>query len=161
MTMPQIAAVPRLTTLEEALALGRDETIALHERYLNPRMMKVYEFIGIDRVPVRAEGAYFWDGSGTRYTDVLSAFGTLALGHNPPPVLAALDVLRARGTPNLVEGPSPLAAALAPKQRTRRCWLIGGDMAENVHAIERATGRRRGASGARDGGGEIERHCRV
>jgi putrescine aminotransferase len=111
--MTHATATCKIITLEEALALKREEVIGLHEQYLNPRMMKVYEFIGLNHVPVRAEGAHFWDASGTRYTDVLSAFGALAFGHNPPELLNALEMLRDRGVPNMVDGPGPLPAALA------------------------------------------------
>jgi putrescine aminotransferase len=149
--MFQAAAPSRLITLAEALTLNRGDVIRLHERHLNPRMMKVYEFIGLDHIPVRAEGVYFWDDSGTRYTDLLSAFGTLAFGHNPPRVLNALALLHSSGTPNLVDGPSPLAAALAsnlallaPGALRRAYFANSGTEAVDaaVKLARSATGRR-------------------
>lgn len=41
-------------------------------------------------VPVRAEGAYFWDYDGTRYLDYHGAFGPPILGHGHPAVTRAV-----------------------------------------------------------------------
>lgn len=41
-------------------------------------------------VPVRAEGAYFWDCDGTRYLDYHAAFGPPILGHGHPDVNRAV-----------------------------------------------------------------------
>jgi putrescine aminotransferase len=107
------AAARKLIGLEEALSRPRDDVIRTHNRRMNPRMMSVYEFIGLNNIPARAQGPYFWDTDGRRYTDFLSAFGTLAFGHNPQRLLDALQRVQSAGIPNLVEGPSRLAAALA------------------------------------------------
>ncbi len=122
--MPQTATARAATaragliSLEQALHAERDEVIRQHERHLNPRMMKVYEFIGLDNIPVRASGPYFWDADGRQYIDFLSAFATLAFGHNPPRLLAALRRVHEIDFPNMAEGPSPLAGALAENLAT-------------------------------------------
>ena len=88
----------------------------LHERHLNPQMVKVLTTIGFDRRYVRAEGAYLYDEEGNRYLDLLSGFGVFALGRNHPTVTRALtDVLHA-DLPNLVQlDVSALAGMLAER----------------------------------------------
>jgi putrescine aminotransferase len=101
----------RLIRLRQALDADREEVIGQHVRHLSSRAMKLYQFIGLNQIPVRALGPHFWDASGRRYTDVLSSFGTVNYGHNHPRLTAALNEVIEY--PNLVEGPSALAGALA------------------------------------------------
>jgi ornithine--oxo-acid transaminase len=85
------------------LAERAGESFSLHEKYLNGQMVRVLKTIGFDRHYTRAEGAYLYDKSGTRYLDLLSGFGVFALGRNHPTVKKALrDVLDA-DLPNLVQ----------------------------------------------------------
>jgi len=42
-------------------------------------------------VPLKAEGAYFWDADGTRYLDYHGAFGPPILGHSYPSVTRAVQ----------------------------------------------------------------------
>ena len=69
----------------------------LHERYLNPAFVKMIRTIGFDKNYVRGEGAR---GSSmpraTRYLDLLTGWGMLALGRNHPRVRSILE--RARRT---------------------------------------------------------------
>jgi putrescine aminotransferase len=101
----------QLIRLRQALNADRQRVIGQHVRHLSARAMKLYEFIGLDQIPVRALGSHFWDTSGRRYTDFLSSFGTMNYGHNHPHLTAALNEVVEY--PNLVEGPSALAGALA------------------------------------------------
>jgi diaminobutyrate-2-oxoglutarate transaminase len=50
-------------------------------------------------VPVRASGMVIEGADGRRYLDCLSGAGTLALGHNHPVVLEALQGVLDRGAP--------------------------------------------------------------
>jgi ornithine--oxo-acid transaminase len=100
----------------DELSTRAGEKFTLHERYLNPQMVRVLKTIGFDRHYARAEGAYLYDNAGGRYLDLLSGFGVFALGRNHPTVKRALaDVLEA-DLPNLVQlDVSPLAGLLAER----------------------------------------------
>jgi ornithine--oxo-acid transaminase len=94
------------------LADRAGESFALHEKYLNPQMVRVLKTIGFDRHYTRAEGQYLFDGAGTRYLDLLAGFGVFALGRNHPTVKKAiLDVLDA-DLPNLVQMDASLLSGL-------------------------------------------------
>jgi glutamate-1-semialdehyde 2,1-aminomutase len=46
---------------------------------------------GTPRFVQRAQGAYFWDAEGTRYTDYIGSWGPMILGHGHPAVLEAVQ----------------------------------------------------------------------
>ncbi|HXN34050.1 MAG TPA: aminotransferase class III-fold pyridoxal phosphate-dependent enzyme, partial [Polyangiaceae bacterium] len=100
----------------DELAPRAGEKFALHERYLNPQMVRMLKTIGFDRHYTRAEGAYLFDKAGHRTLDLLSGFGVFAVGRNHPTVKRALmDVLGA-DLPNLVQmDVSPLAGLFAER----------------------------------------------
>ncbi|MDI7276237.1 MAG: ornithine--oxo-acid transaminase [Anaerolineae bacterium] len=58
--------------------------IALEERY-NAR-----NYLPLDVVLTRGEGAWVWDVEGRRYLDCLSAYSALNQGHNHPRIVAAM-----------------------------------------------------------------------
>ena len=94
------------------LADRAGESFALHEKYLNPQMVRVLKTIGFDRHYTRAEGQYLFDGAGARYLDLLAGFGVFALGRNHPTVKKAIaDVLEA-DLPNLVQMDASLLSGL-------------------------------------------------
>ena len=88
------------------------KSFALHERYLNPQMVRVLKTIGFDRHYVRAEGQYLFDRAGERYLDLLSGFGVFAVGRNHPTVKKALQDVIAADLPNLVQMDVSLLAGL-------------------------------------------------
>jgi ornithine--oxo-acid transaminase len=98
-----------------ALLEGRArDKFRLHEDHLNGQMVKVLRTIGYDRHYERATGPYLWDEAGDRYLDLLSGFGTFALGRNHPAVRAALREVIDADWPNLVQlDVSPLSGLLA------------------------------------------------
>ena len=98
-----------------ALLEGRArDKFRLHEDHLNGQMVKVLRTIGYDRHYVRATGPYLWDEAGDRYLDLLSGFGTFALGRNHPAIRAALREVIDADWPNLVQlDVSPLSGLLA------------------------------------------------
>lgn len=102
--------------ISELIDQRRSEKFALHERYVNPQMVRMLKTIGFDRHYVRAEGPYLFDDKGERYLDLLSGFGVFALGRNHPKVIQVLqDVLSAK-LPNLVQlDVSVLAGLLAER----------------------------------------------
>lgn len=86
----------------------------LHEEHLNQQMVKVLRTIGYDRHYTRAVGPYLYDDQEQRYLDLLSGFGTFALGRNHPTVRNALTEVLAADLPNLVQlDVSPLSGLLA------------------------------------------------
>jgi ornithine--oxo-acid transaminase len=103
-----------MASIQETLDERANDKFDLHERYLNPKLVRLLKTIGFDRHYVRASGQYLFDGSGERYLDLLSGFGVFALGRNHPGVKRALiDVLNA-DLPDLVQmDVSPLAGLLA------------------------------------------------
>ena len=98
--------------LAKELADRAGESFSLHDKYLNPQMVRVLKTIGFDRHYTRAEGPYLFDKTGTRYLDLLAGFGVFALGRNHPTVKRAMrDVLDA-DLPNLVQMDVSLLAGL-------------------------------------------------
>jgi len=86
----------------------------LHEDHLNGQMVKVLRTIGYDRHYTRAVGPYLFDDQGLKYLDLLSGFGTFALGRNHPTVRKALREVLESEMPNLVQlDVSPLSGLLA------------------------------------------------
>jgi hypothetical protein len=70
--------------LPKLLADRIDEKFDLHERYLNPKLVRMLRTIGFDRDYERAAGQYLYDRQGERYLDLLAGFGVFALGRNHP-----------------------------------------------------------------------------
>jgi len=77
------------------------EKFALHTRHVNPQMVNVLRTIGFDRHYVRGEGAHLWDDAGNKYLDLLSGWGTFALGRNHPTVNRTLKEVLDSDLPNL------------------------------------------------------------
>ncbi len=108
-------------SITELLRDRGNDKFALHERHLNPQMVRVLRTIGYDRLYTRAEGPYLYDEADNRYLDLLSGFGVFALGRNHPTVKAALREVLELDLPDLVQmDVSLLAGILAEKlvQRT-------------------------------------------
>ncbi|PNG26430.1 aspartate aminotransferase family protein [Methylocella silvestris] len=100
-----------------ALAAEREgERYALHSRYMNEMMVRVFQTIGTDVGFQRGEGQYLYDGRGARYLDLLSGWGVFAVGRNHPLIREALESVLAAELPNLVQmDVSVLAGLLAER----------------------------------------------
>jgi len=48
---------------------------------------------GVPRFVERAQGAYFWDKNGQRFTDYIGSWGPMILGHGHPQVVATVQPL--------------------------------------------------------------------
>jgi len=72
------------------------QVIARFERHVDAGLAALYKFMGFEAVEWRAEGSTIWDTEGREYLDLLAGFGTLALGHSPPSVVAAVEDQLAR-----------------------------------------------------------------
>ena len=100
--------------IQDLLARRGSEKFRLHERYLNPQIVRVLKTIGFDRFYVRGKGPHLFDDAGEKYLDLLSGWGVFALGRNHPTVNQVLkDVLDAE-LPNLGQmDVAPMAGLLA------------------------------------------------
>jgi len=67
-----------------------EKVIERYRRYVNAGAASLHKFMGAEAVEWRAEGSTIWDSDGREYLDLLAGFGTLALGHRPPAVIAAV-----------------------------------------------------------------------
>jgi ornithine--oxo-acid transaminase len=90
-------------SIAELLSEHGPDKYSLHDRYLNTQLVKVLRTIGFDRNYVRGEGAYLYDQDDAEYLDLLSGFGTFALGRNHPAVIAALQETLVSQLPSLVQ----------------------------------------------------------
>lgn len=104
-----VIAPEMIISLENAMALNRNEVVALHKNYGNPHLASLLGLVGFDRQFVRAKGTRVWDSDGQEFLDFLGAFGAMNLGHNHPSVLQALD--RVREIPNLIPTSLPTMVA--------------------------------------------------
>ncbi len=106
--------------IRKELAARAGEKFALHDKYLNPQMVRLLKTIGFDRHYTRAEGAYLYDKAGQRYLDLLGGFGVHAVGRNHPSVKKAIaDVLEA-DLPNLVQMDVSLLSGLLAERLIAR-----------------------------------------
>ncbi len=100
--------------IQGLLARRGSEKHRLHERYVNPQLVRVLKTIGFDKMYVRGLGPHLYDEEENKYLDLLSGWGVFALGRNHPVVNQTLkDVLDAE-LPNLGQmDVAPLAGLLA------------------------------------------------
>jgi ornithine--oxo-acid transaminase len=100
--------------IAETLATRAGDAMALNDRYLNPQLGRIVRTLGFDRTWTRGEGAHLIDARGNRYLDLLSGYGTFAVGRNNPDVIAALHELLDAHSANLPQlGVSVLPGLLA------------------------------------------------
>lgn len=85
----------------------------LHTDHINPTFVKMLKTIGFDRNYTRGEGAYLWDGAGTKYLDLLTGWGVFMLGRNHPKVRDVLRQILDANSPNLVRMDCSILSGLA------------------------------------------------
>ena len=101
-------------SVAEELVARAGDAMALNDRFLNPQLGRIVRTLGFDKVWVRGEGAHLIDADGTAYLDLLSGYGTFAIGRNHPDVVAALRGLLDAHSANLPQlGVTVLAGLLA------------------------------------------------
>jgi ornithine--oxo-acid transaminase len=89
---------------------------AMHASHLNEQMVRVLRTIGYDVGFCRGSGQYLFDRENVRYLDLLSGFGTFAIGRNHPALRQTLTNVLASELPNLVQlDVSTLAGILAER----------------------------------------------
>lgn len=78
-----------LLTVEDAKNLDSSTILGLFKSHLNPGQLHFMKLLGFHKVIIdRAEGMYYIDRSGRKILDFFGGFGSLALGHNHPRILA-------------------------------------------------------------------------
>jgi ornithine--oxo-acid transaminase len=137
-------------TVAEQLVARAGDAMALNDRYLNPQLGRIVRTLGFDRVWVGGEGAHLIDADGTRYLDLLSGYGTFAIGRNHPDVVAALHGLLDAHSANLPQlGVSVLPGLLAEALVARSPGRIAAMVPANTgtEAVEGAIKLARAATG--------------
>ena len=142
-----MAAIPR-SVAETLSAAG--EAMTLNDRFMNPQLGRIVRTLGFDREWVRGEGAFLIDAEGRRYLDLLSGYGTFAIGRSHPDVVAELHGLLDAHSANLPQlGVSVLPGALAQALVERAPPRIAAMVPANsgTEAIEGAIKMARAATG--------------
>ncbi|KXS36946.1 MAG: putrescine aminotransferase [Candidatus Frackibacter sp. T328-2] len=67
-----------------------EETIKLYEESINPALARLFRFMGLDSIEVRAEGMRIKDVKGREYIDCLGGYGSLNFGHSPREIVDAV-----------------------------------------------------------------------
>src|SRR5579862_7785693 len=139
-------------SVTETIARSAD-AMALNDRYLNPQLGRILRTLGFDREWAGGEGAHLIDADGVRYLDLLSGYGTFAVGRNHPDVIAELHALLDAHTANLPQLrvsllPGALAEALVALAPARIAAMVpantGTEAVEGAIKLARAaTGRAR------------------
>jgi acetylornithine/succinyldiaminopimelate/putrescine aminotransferase len=81
---------PPLLTLDDAFAMSNDTVAELFKAHLNPAQFGLFKLLGFHKITLsKAEGMYYYDQNGRAILDFFGGFGSLALGHNHPRILAA------------------------------------------------------------------------
>ena len=137
-------------TVAEQLAARAGDAMALNDRFLNPQLGRIVRTLGFDRVWVRGEGAHLIDADGTRYLDLLSGYGTFAIGRTHPDVVAALHGLLDAHSANLPQLgvsvlPGLLAEALVARSPARIAAMVPANT--GTEAVEGAIKLARAATG--------------
>jgi len=71
-------------------AVDVEQVVERYRQHVNAGLAALFKFMGFEAVEWRAEGSRIWDSEGREYLDLLAGFGTLALGHRPATVVAAV-----------------------------------------------------------------------
>ncbi|MGY3473602.1 aspartate aminotransferase family protein [Bradyrhizobium ottawaense] len=81
---------PDLLTVADAKALSVARMTDLFKTHINPGQLQFMKLLGFHKVKVdHAEGMYYYGNDGRRILDFFGGFGSLALGHNHPRIIAA------------------------------------------------------------------------
>ena len=90
-------------------------TLRRYQDYVNPGMVSLVKFMGLEAAEVSAEGCYVTASDGTRYLDCLGGPGVFTLGHRPAPVIAAVRAQLEEMPLSSHILPDPVLAALAER----------------------------------------------
>lgn len=134
-----------LITVEQAMALSRQEVKELHKSYINSSLATMLGLLNFDHQYVKAQGVSVWDDTGREYLDFLGGYGSLNLGHNHPTVIKAINDIQAM--PNILQASlGTMAGALAANiahitpGNLQRCFFgnSGAEAVEGALKLARA-----------------------
>jgi len=87
---PLVSPRPNLLSVADAKAMDVTRMTDLFKAHINPGQLHFMKLLGFHKIKVeRAEGMHYIDQDGRRILDFFGGFGSLALGHNHPRILAA------------------------------------------------------------------------
>src|ERR1700729_2249708 len=138
--------------LKSLITARLGENYKLHERHLNPTLVRVQRIIGFDQVYARAEGAYLYDLDERDYLDFLSGYSVFNIGRNHPAVHRAISEVLEMDLPNMVQLDCSLlsgllAEALLKKAPSHLAAIFfcnsGTDAVEGAIKFARAATRRK------------------
>jgi acetylornithine/succinyldiaminopimelate/putrescine aminotransferase len=98
--------------LKSLITARLGENYKLHERHLNPTLVRVQRIIGFDHVYARAEGAYLYDLDERDYLDFLSGYSVYNIGRNHPAIQRAITEVLEMDLPNMVQMDCSLLSGL-------------------------------------------------
>lgn len=78
--------------------------------HVNPALGSLLKALNMDKTFVKGEGSWLYDEKGDCYLDMVSSYGALPFGYNPPAIWEALKQVEKTAEPSLVQ-PSFLGAA--------------------------------------------------
>jgi acetylornithine/succinyldiaminopimelate/putrescine aminotransferase len=126
------------------------ENYELHERHLNPQLVRVLQTIGFDKIYRRGEGAYLYDDDGNAYLDFLSGYGVFGIGRNHPVVKKTIEDALSMDLSNMVQMDCALLAGLLAEklvsltaERLQKVFFTNS----GTEAVEGALKLARGATG--------------
>lgn len=81
---------PDLLSVEDAKAMSVEKMTDLFKTHYNPGQLHFMKLLGFHKIKIeRAEGMYYFDQNGRAILDFFGGFGSLAMGHNNPRIIAA------------------------------------------------------------------------
>lgn len=107
--------------IKQIVADRLGENYELHEKYVNPTLVKVFRTIGFDKVYAKAQGQYLWDKAGNRYLDMLSGFGVFSIGRNHPGVAQVIRDVLDLDLPNMVQMDCSFLSGLLAEALVKHC----------------------------------------
>ncbi len=87
---------PQLLSVDDACQLSLARVTEMFSEHLNPGQLHFMKLLGFDKVLIeKAEGMHYVTADGRRILDFFGGFGSLALGHNHPRIIAARQKFQA------------------------------------------------------------------
>lgn len=88
--VPGPVSKPDLLSVEDAKAMSVEKMTDLFKTHYNPGQLHFMKLLGFHKIKIeRAEGMYYYDQNGRAILDFFGGFGSLAVGHNNPRIIAA------------------------------------------------------------------------